>query len=720
MKMNKFMLLVPITLISVLLLLVACDNRNFEPEPLPSFVIHSMTALPQTIYADNNITYSQIKVVVRNEDTSAAAGEQVNFYTDLGNIINTVTTDSMGIAETTFWDGGLQISDGVDAVSAMIEARVGQTSEIISVIIERTPEVNSLDLNINASEYPVNEVTTIQAQAFYADNLPVPDGTMITLETTKGNFQTDIEGTSQGNYLILSTLNGTVTTYWNTGTQSTPVAAPALVTARVSDQTAVDQISILPGDPRYMTLTPGLTEIEAGSNTSIEIEALVKDTYGNSVLAGIGVEFSFEEDGELGTLNPTLASTDEFGLCYTNYSPGNISGTALITAVADSANTTTAITIMSDDVNSIEFVTDNQVDLNVQGVGADESYEFEVNLRDMNGNLIDYEIPVYFMFTYGPEGVNMSNDEDQVVILPNETSSPDTLEIISNNGIAEVSINSGLVSGTVRLLAFCYDNDGDIISAEKINIVVHTGPPDSIILSHDSFNDGVDVGAGFWEIEVAALLSDLNGNPCDYGTAVFFSLPNDEDWASVSTDAAYCGNENAAGDSLDGIAYTTLKYLGSGTNNEITIEVQSGQFVYTQGINLPIQNAEVHVDLVPETLYWCQNDASDDDDKTVRINVYVADGQMNPISNQRVEFNVGLGTPSNSQGDNQGEYFGITDENGYIEKYWDFQMFQIPACQAPNWSSTLTTEIIAEILEAGGMDQATMTLIRYCDCSTNE
>ena len=195
---------------------------------------------------------------------------------------------------------------------------------------------------------------------------------------------------------------------------------------------------------------------------------------------------------------------------------------------------------------------------------------------------------------------------------------------------------------------------------------------------------------------------------------------NGENWASLATDATYSGNENADGDSLIGVAYTNLTYAGIYSNGYLDINVQCGEFDETVGIQLPVQNLEVHVDLVPETLYWCQDDGSDTDDKTVQINVHVNDGQGNPISNQRVEFNVGLGTPSNSQGDNQGEYFGITDENGYIEKYWDFQMFQIPACQAPNWSSTLTTEIIAEILEAGGMDQATMTLIRYCDCSTNE
>jgi hypothetical protein len=715
MKVNKLMLLVPIVLISALLILVACDNRSFEPEELPSYTIHSMTAMPDVIYADNNITTSQIKVVVRKEETSAASNITVRFLADIGGIINYTTTDSMGIAVTDFYDSGEQGIATIEARAYVLrnDVEVLVASEVISVTIEAVPEVNSLNLNINAEEFPVNEVTMIQSQAFYANNLPVPDGTMITMETTKGFFQSDLEGTSMGNYLILSTQNGTVSTYWNTGTQSTPVSDPALVTAKVALQEVENEVSILPGDPRWMTLTPDVTEIEAGSNTNINIEALVKDTYGNPVLAGIGVEFSFEEDSELGTLNPTLVPTDEFGLCSTSYSPGNVSGTAIINAVADSANTTTAITIMSDEVSSIEFDFDGVVDIYRQGSGGDESFEAQVNLKDMNGNPIDYEIPVFFKFLYGPEGINMTNGEDTVIIEAGQTSSPYALEIVSNNGIALVAVNSGSVSGTVELQAYCFNEAGDEISAQKTNIVVHSGAPNSVSVSHDNCNDGIDVGAGFWDIEIGAFLTDDVGNPVDYGTAVHFSFPNGEPWASLSTYETYTGNENADGDSLIGVTYTNLTYSGIYTNDELDLKVQSGEFEEIVTIVLPIQNPEVNVIITPSHIYW-QQGVGNTNDRIVEMTVYVADGQQNPISNQLVHFTIPLGHPSENQGDNQGEYYGITDEDGYIHKFWVFEYFEVPDCVPPAWSATITVQMEATILECGGTDNATLTIIKYC------
>jgi hypothetical protein len=337
--------------------------------------------------------------------------------------------------------------------------------------------------------------------------------------------------------------------------------------------------------------------------------------------------------------------------------------------------------------------------------------EYRVALTDENGSIIDRECDVWYKFLHMPEGVNINQEL---------FTTTDSISVMSVNGYSSIDLYSGVASGTVHLKIFVYNFENEEISINVNNIIASTGPPDSVILSNDGLNEATNAGAGFWTIEVAALLSDYNGNPVDYGTAVYFSLPNDEDWAYISTDATYCGNENTDGDSLQGVANTTLTYSGSYTNENLSVQVQSGEFVEAVDIILPLQFPEVHVDLVPETLFWCQNDEEDDDDKSCQIYVYVNDGQDNPISNQRVEFNIGLGTPSTTQGDNQGEYFGITNENGYIEKYWDFQMFQVPTCVPPSWSSTITTEIVAEILEAGGVDQATMTLIRYCDCSTNE
>jgi hypothetical protein len=340
-----------------------------------------------------------------------------------------------------------------------------------------------------------------------------------------------------------------------------------------------------------------------------------------------------------------------------------------------------------------------------------DSSHFRFSLKDIEGNTVEREYDVWFKFLTCPEGTNL-----------NETlfGTTDSLSVRTQEGEVSVYLFPGQQSGVASIKIYTYDSNSEEISLIKSNIVIHSGIPTSANLSIGGMNSGVDIGAGFWEIEVAAFLTDDNSSPVGYGTAVLFSLPDNPDWASFSEFYTYTGNENAEGDSTSGVAYTTLTYSGIYSNEALSIRIQSGDFEETVDVILPVQFPQVYVDLVPDMLYWCQNDPSDIIDKTCMINVYVADGQQNPISNQRVEFNVALGNPSETDGDNQGDFFAITDENGYITKHWDFPFFQVPTCYPPSWSSTITTQVVADILYASASDNETLTLIRYCDCSTNE
>ena len=137
--MKKLNSLVPIlTLIAIILvsLSASCDKRNPPPilpaPPIPTplsdvRIIHKMSASPDTIYADNNITYSTIKVEIRDGEGFGVPGQMVKFKTaPIGRVLADVATDSTGIATTVFWDDG---QSGIATVTAIVRKfQIGRAS----------------------------------------------------------------------------------------------------------------------------------------------------------------------------------------------------------------------------------------------------------------------------------------------------------------------------------------------------------------------------------------------------------------------------------------------------------------------------------------------------------------------------------------------------------------------------------------------------------------
>jgi len=91
-----------------------------------------INAEPDTIYADNNITYSIITVRVIDENDLPAEDVCVLFRSNIGNIISTVHTNENGIAETTFWDSG---EAGTACIEAFLYGFTGPSIRIRVVIL---------------------------------------------------------------------------------------------------------------------------------------------------------------------------------------------------------------------------------------------------------------------------------------------------------------------------------------------------------------------------------------------------------------------------------------------------------------------------------------------------------------------------------------------------------------------------------------------------------
>ncbi len=435
--------------------------------------------------------------------------------------------------------------------------------------------------------------------------------------------------------------------------------------------------------------------------TSSTITAIVKDN-NDFAVAGEVVKFRTDIGSILGSI-----TTDSSGVAESTFWDSNDLGLATIEAFCGDASAQTQVNIIEPVNNQVASIAFDNAPMNiqVQGTGGQESGLLRAYLHDLNGNIIDTDQTVFFFLVNHPMGT----------LINGQTTSD---SVSAQGGSAAVVISSGTSSGIVRVRASTFTEFGVLVSAEKSNIIIHSGPPNSVDFSISGDNSGEDMGGGLWRVEVSALLTDGYGNPVDSGTAVFFSLPEDPDFASVQANSYVC-NENANGDTLEGTAFTYLAYEGTMTNDYVMVQVETGEFSDTDSLRLPIQNPYIDITVTPAHIDWDEsNPYNPPDDQVATARVIVKDAQNNPINNQRVIFSSSLGEPvdmgTDDDNDDYTEITGQQNENGLVLKEIEFHRYECPAPgpAGPGMTScTITATILGNVVYASSV----ITLFRYAD-----
>ena len=659
-KLRRILPILTLVALFFIVLSTSCDKRNppvivTPPPPPPDDteirVIAKISADRDTIYADNNYTFARISVLVKDGLGFAVSNQSVQFKANIGKILTTVFTDSTGVATTTFWDnqdlGTATIDIKVQNYSTEIaDSLLSEVTGTYTIQVVPVPEVASIDfweLPITpgtTDKYlpmPVMQVTSLRARVKDERGNDVADNTMITFITNRGDF-IDANGNIIGDRAIAKTINGRASITYQSGT----AAGTGLISAGVyrdGQAVAYDEATLVisPGLPfgiqlkAYVQDDQGETESytsPVNSTNLIKMRAVLTDTHGN-FCPSIPVKFTTTLGTFLNTTNTTNANTNNSGMAEVRFTPGLQAGAATITASAnnDTLRTQINFNVSSDQIHSISFAQAGQISLNVANTGGQSSAVIRVHLKDINGNLIDTPKQVSFRILNNDIDANLNNQPTNA-----------TVTVTSTGGEALVSVNSGFQSGTVTLRATCVD-EGTTIQATKSNIVVLSGPPATIQPFISGFNTGVNAGGGLWTVSAGAIVRDVHNNPVENDTSVFFSIPYNPYNVQING-SGFTGNVSVTGDSLRGVAYTTVTYSGINTFDTIVIEARSGSFdsngnyvaqLGVAAVILPLNDPILELQSVPGHLDFSEQPAPS---PWANINSLVADIWASVVDSQ--------------------------------------------------------------------------------------
>jgi hypothetical protein len=760
-RMRTYLPLIMVLVLMLVAFATSCDKRNPPPvappvqlpqPPSQQRVLSGIAATPDTIYADNGITFSTISITVKDGEGFGVPGQLIKFKTDFGRMLTNVFSDSTGVARSTFWDEG---HSGQATIWAFVknysetnpDSLITADSMSVIVKIDDIPPISALTLEMPSSLNPqplnVMQGITVRARARNILGNDVPDNTLITFSATKGYFS-DVEGNSLGDSLVVETINGRATCTFNAG----PIAGAGVITARIANQVSSRDLLINPGRPSNLNLRSfvqvGQNFVEADTSSVsspnyIWMRAELKDLY-NNVCPSRPVKFTTNLGTFVNTVQEITTNSDLDGLAQVRFTPGLQAGAATITAFANGDTLTDVLifNIRSNEIHSIQFAQAGQIDLNVANTGGVESAIIKVKLYDINGNLIDSPQNVYFKILNQdpPAGVNLNNQPVG-----------DSVLVVSSGGEAQISINSGTESGIIMVKASCTRN-GRYVSASKPNIVIHSGPPHTIIPFISGYNTGVNMGGGIWKVIGGANVYDVYGNPVSYGTSVWFNIPDNVTNTQIVGNS-YVGNESANGDSTAGVAYTEITYSGVYSFEQIRIIATTiGPFgVEISGeayVILPLNQPQLELELVPGNLVFHGNNppTPTPQSATAFINASLFDVQGCAIHNARLSMTSTRGvfeyTPgtqedpsnSNTQADPNiivtdwydvdsltapVPYVDVNDnEDGLAQGLIRFYWWEIPNGDPVSGTpGTTSVTVTARILGTNTSAQSTIILLRY-------
>jgi len=356
-------------------------------------------------------------------------------------------------------------------------------------------------------------------------NGQIDSGEVVSFSASSGSFSQRAD-TSDANGLVSTIYTGI--TSGNVYISAATSDSISIISIRVYSPSTGEGALSIQVDP---------TVLPANGDTTSQVTVTVNGSNGNPVPNGTIVRLAAGEkfndvDGDGyynknidqlvydsnndGVWNPIgdipMTATTTSGVATATYTAGYRAGMVYVKATTGSPDdpvsddaTILLIPTSVDTVYSIALEPASPT-VQVRGTGGIEFVQMTATCYDDNGNRVIEGWPITFYILNGPGGgENINGITDSVTVTTN------------SSGIAQVTVNSGTVSGTINLIA----RYGNVIS-NSTRITVCAGPPAFISMGVDPLNiRGFDV-VGV-EAEVGAVVVDIYSNYVPNGTAVYFS-----------------------------------------------------------------------------------------------------------------------------------------------------------------------------------------------------
>jgi adhesin/invasin len=585
-----------------------------------------MTTDKSLIYADGNVTYATVKAIVKNYNNEAIVNDTVRFTSSSMNstISSPVVTDSSGTATSYFNDIGPEYV--IEPETSLVIARYDQLglADTLNLIIAPPPTVDYIEISTTAAggmQGNGADTASVYAFVYLSNGEFAPTGTRVLFSANKGELTaTDTiayNGRAATKYISpQSTGKDTIRAEWY---EDSTVYAEVQVPLFAGAPNAIhyDSLSV---DTLYVGGDPGI------------IYATVVDTAGNGVPSK-----SVYWEATLGNV-PVLTITDSLGHTMALLDPQTQAGVSIVTAKVPGLQDSlvVGVPIISGFPSSIQLSSDLD-QLQVQGTGGQESAALIATVKDPNGNNVPDGIKVHFeLLPVVPEGATFDNNTTM------DSS-------VTYNGEARVSLNSGIGSGPVRLRATTWKDWPDRtqpISAEKSNITIASGPPETIDIDHSSTPEeaGANIHGASLKFEVSARVTDTYGNNVSQGTAVFFSIGQDSISPWYGPMFSHIDGTSTIEDST-GTAYTYLYYSSEGTFSACDIIAWCNRPDSTyatdiaDSVVLPLWDGRMELSVDPESHFFTALFPR----AVMKVTATLFDGFDNPINNAKVQFANSLG-----------------------------------------------------------------------------
>ncbi|KAA3618074.1 MAG: hypothetical protein DWQ05_08505 [Calditrichaeota bacterium] len=480
-----------------------------------SGVTFSVEANPPAIIADGGNSTSLIRAILKESTSKIAVAEaEIKFGADLGTIPNSVDTDASGVAEAI-------LKSSIQTGNAMIIASYGDfISDTVYVLMGQSIPTY-LTLTAATTELVADAKSSTQIKAVVTDAAanPVPDGTVIMFSLVQGGGTLETQRTTQ-NGVAVSNL---------TSSRTPGTVRIAATVGGLSDTVSVQYIV---GEAATISMSSDSSSLPADGRTTTGIHAFVTDAVGNPLPDGTIIRFQ----ASFGDITATSETIN--GIAHATYSSKE-TGLAEISASIGSISRTITMKLRPGAANSI-LLTYDPTSLGVKDSGRNTTLTVTADIRDVQNNPVLDGTLVRFNIFASPGGGEFLSSLAPVPTI---------------NGLAHVSLNSGIRSGTVRVKAEVIDANNTPfnppIVAISTDVIIFAGPP-YIENINDRSTSHLSTGPKpvniyGWGIvnsttTLTAVIGDKFNNPVPAGTAVYFTTSG----GIISTYTGYTDEEGVA------------------------------------------------------------------------------------------------------------------------------------------------------------------------------